>query len=346
MENLYRRVLELLDQREGFAVVHLVRAVGSAPREAGAKMIVFQDGQSEFTIGGGTIEARIIEETQLIAGTSRALVRQYSLATLGMHCGGAMRFFCEGFSPERSTEHAPLCRELSRRLSQDEIVALRYTFDPKSPQQLMKELLIEGVQLDQLIRSGRGTSWTREANGAEIYVELLNQIPRLLIFGAGHVGRALGELAAASGAFRVEICDDRPEYANRERLPFVARIHPVAKDYQGPLPQPDPRTYVAIITRCHQTDQEILRRLLQREPDWAYTGMIGSHAKRLKLLRELEAEGIPSERLTRVRCPMGLPLGGKEPGEIAISMLAELIAVKNGQIKSEIRTSAPAYAEP
>jgi len=254
-----------------------------------------------------------------------------------------MRFFCEGFSPESASGPIPFHEELLRHADQGVTLAVRYTFEPERPWRLEKELLSEGIELDRLLHSSHGTSWTREADGTEIYVELLNKIPRLLIFGAGHVGRTLGELAAASGAFRVEIADDRPEYANRERLLFADVIHLMAKDYRGPLPQPDPQSYVAVITRCHQTDQEILRQLLQREPNWPYTGMIGSRAKRLKLLRELEAEGIPAERLAQVHSPMGLPLGGKEPGEIAVSMLAELIAVKNNQMSI---ASAACYVEP
>jgi xanthine dehydrogenase accessory factor len=327
----YRRLLELLQQGEGFAVAYLVRSVGSAPREAGAKMIVFLDGHTEFTIGGGMIEARVIEEAQLIAGVPRAIVREYSLAKLGMHCGGTMRFFCEGFASDAAAKSLPFYRELLSHLSHDEPFAIRYTFDPLVPRQLQKELLTGETELERVTRSGRRASWLSRDDGTEIYTELLNRTPKLLIFGAGHVGRALGELAAASGAFSVEIADDRPEYANRERLPFAAIVHLVAKDYLDALPQPDPWTYVAVITRCHQTDQEILRQLLRREPDWPYTGMIGSRAKRLKLFRELATEGTPTERLARVRSPMGLPLGGKEPGEIAVSILAELIEVKNNQ---------------
>lgn len=330
-DRFYQCVAELLQEGHGFAVVYLVRSVGSAPREAGAKMIVFPDSHIEFTIGGGAIEARVIEEAQMIAGTARVLTREYVLAKLGMHCGGTMRFLCEGFAPAAAAESLPFYRQLLNCLSHDEPFAIRYTLDPNSPQQLQKELRTGAAELDRWLRSGQRASWNRRADGSEVYTELLNRTPRLLIFGAGHVGRALGQLAAASGAFRVEIADDRPEYANRERFPFAAAIHLAERDYQGRLPQPNPQTYVAVITRCHQTDQEVLRQLLQREPDWPYTGMIGSRAKRLKLFRELETEGIPPERLARVHSPMGLPLGGKEPGEIAVSILAELIEIKNGQ---------------
>ncbi len=330
MQNLkfYQRVLQLLREDQAFAIAYLVRAVGSTPRAPGAKMIVYPDGRSEFTIGGGAVEARVSEEAQLVAGAARVLVRRYALSQLAMHCGGTMRFFCEGFSTEAGTRELPFYQELLRRLEENRPFIARYAFDPQAPQALQKQLLGRGEELAKLERSGRQTGWALEQDGRELYLELLGRPARLLIFGAGHVGEALGKLAAISGAFRVEIADDRPEYANRERLPFAAAIYQVERDYLGPLPQPDPCTYVAIITRCHQTDQQVLRQLLQRDPDWPYTGMIGSRAKRLKLFGELEAEGIPAARLARVHSPMGLPLGGKEPGEIAVSILAELVQLR------------------
>jgi xanthine dehydrogenase accessory factor len=157
---------------------------------------------------------------------------------------------------------------------------------------------------------------------------------RLLIFGAGHVGRKLAEVASATGLFRIEIADDRAEYADPQKLSFVNKITLCPHNYEGDLPKPDERTFVAVITRCHQTDQVILRKLLGESELPPYLGMIGSVPKRAKLFKLLRDEGISEEKLNQVYSPMGLPIGGKDPGEIAISMLAEMVQVKNELEKS------------
>jgi xanthine dehydrogenase accessory factor len=162
------------------------------------------------------------------------------------------------------------------------------------------------------------------AGRARVLLEAHEPAPELVIFGGGHVGEALGRLAAAARLFRTTLVDDRAPYAARERHPSVDRVVLTDALYRENLPPFGAWTYAAIVTRCHDVDKAVLKRLCGE--DVAYVGMIGSESKARTILRELEDDGVPRERLARVRTPIGLPLGRtKEPGAVAVSILAEVV---------------------
>jgi xanthine dehydrogenase accessory factor len=163
----------------------------------------------------------------------------------------------------------------------------------------------------------------------ELLFEPLGKADRLLIFGAGHIGQALAPLAARAG-FQVTVLDDRPEYAREERFPDAQAV--LSGEYGDLLSQIhfDERTYVVIVTHAHLHDEEILEFCL-RQP-FAYIGMIGSRRKSLALLQRLKEKGAPPDLLARVHTPIGLNIGAETPFEIAVSILAELIAARRGRI--------------
>lgn len=166
------------------------------------------------------------------------------------------------------------------------------------------------------------------AGRARVLIEAHAPAPELLIFGGGHVGEALGRLAAATRLFRTTVIDDRPPYAARERHPTVDRVVLTDPLYRERLPEMGPWSYAVLVTRCHDVDKALLKRLAGE--DLAYLGMIGSASKARSILGELEREGVPPERLARVRSPIGLPLGAtKEPGAVAVSILAEVLKTWN-----------------
>jgi xanthine dehydrogenase accessory factor len=131
---------------------------------------------------------------------------------------------------------------------------------------------------------------------------------------------------AKIAGFEVVVLDDRVKYANRERFPEADEV------MAGPIPELASRlpggdnTYVVIVTRGHKEDEEALRAFISKES--AYIGLIGSVTKIEKIVKRLERDGIPKERLTQVHSPMGLDLGGSSPGEIAVSIVSELLAVR------------------
>jgi xanthine dehydrogenase accessory factor len=164
----------------------------------------------------------------------------------------------------------------------------------------------------------------------DVYIEPIEPSPELYVIGAGHVGFHLARLAHEVG-FRVRVVDDREKFANRERFPQADEI--IVEDIPAwiektPLP---PHAYVVIVTRGHNNDLDALRALAPR--DLRYLGLIGSRAKVARIYEALTEEAMPAEILKTVHAPIGLEIGAVTPQEIAVSILAELIAVKHGKIR-------------
>lgn len=158
--------------------------------------------------------------------------------------------------------------------------------------------------------------------GATVFIETFRPQERLLVVGAGHCGAALARMAVQVG-FRVLVADDREEMLHPERFPDGVRLQHAGPDFAS-LPAVDERTYVAIISRDHAADLVALRRLIRSRA--AYLGMIGSKRKRREVFEMLAGEGVSRSELERVHCPIGLPIGAETPEEIAVSVLAEIIA--------------------
>ncbi|MGJ5817667.1 XdhC family protein [Paludibaculum fermentans] len=159
----------------------------------------------------------------------------------------------------------------------------------------------------------------------EVFIEPIEPQPRAFIFGAGHISKSLCQVASLIG-FATTVIDDRESFANRERFPIADDI--VAGEYEEIFPRLEitSSSYLVIVTRGHRDDMRILR--------WAvttparYIAMIGSKRKVIGVVRELEKEGIPAESFQRVSAPMGLDIGAQSPEEIAVSVAAEMIAVR------------------
>ncbi len=163
----------------------------------------------------------------------------------------------------------------------------------------------------------------------EVYIEPIEAAPHLYLVGAGHVAYHLARVAGTVG-FHVHVLDDREKFASADRFPDAVEI---AIDS---IPAWLERTtfpanaYVVILTRGHRYDLDALRALVPRE--LRYLGLIGSRAKVARLHDALEEEGLSTERLQAVHAPVGLDIGAVTPQEIAVSILAELIAVKYGKL--------------
>src|SRR5262249_17864606 len=169
----------------------------------------------------------------------------------------------------------------------------------------------------------------------DVYIEPIEPSPELYIIGAGHVGSHLARSANDAG-FRIHIVDDREKFANVERFPYAAEVladNIPAWIERTALPA---HAYVVVVTRGHTNDLEALRALAPR--DLRYLGLIGSRAKVARIYDALIADGMSPALLKRVHAPIGLDIGAVTPQEIAVSILAELIAVKHGKIAD--RTAA------
>lgn len=159
----------------------------------------------------------------------------------------------------------------------------------------------------------------------EVFVEAIVPQPRTYIFGAGHISKSLAQAATMAG-FAVTVIDNRETYANRERFPEAEEV--IAEEYEEVFPrlQVTDTTYIVIVTRGHRDDMRVL--------EWAaktnarYLAMIGSKRKVIGVVEELAKEGFPASALERLHAPMGFDIGAITPEEIAISVVAEMIAVR------------------
>lgn len=160
----------------------------------------------------------------------------------------------------------------------------------------------------------------------DIFIEAIRPAAVLYIFGGGHIGLVTARLAQLIG-LEVEVIDDRPEFANAERFPMARAVHAGAFETVTAGLKPDVRSMIVIASRCHELDAKAL--LWAVGTPAGYIGMIGSKRKVLTIHRKLSAEGVTDARFARVNAPLGLPIGGNTPEEIAISIIAELIAHRN-----------------
>jgi xanthine dehydrogenase accessory factor len=160
-----------------------------------------------------------------------------------------------------------------------------------------------------------------------VYVEPLPRKWRLVIFGAGHIGRILTGFAKELG-FHVLVVDSRAEFANRERLPAADEIW--AEPYERAIARLEVRAndFIVIVTHGHVHDALVLEGVVQKP--CSYVGMIGSRRKVSEVLQALAAKGVPKEKLDAVHSPIGIKIGGSSPAEIAVSISAELVQVRAG----------------
>lgn len=161
----------------------------------------------------------------------------------------------------------------------------------------------------------------------EIFIEPVLPSALLYIFGAGHVALELYKSARNAG-FEVTVTDDRDSYANRERFPDAREV--IAEDFDRAFDRlnPSDSSFVVIVTRGHRDDMRVLRRAVQTRA--RYIGMVGSKRKAITVYRALLEEGLKPELFDRVYSPVGLDIGATTPEEIAISILAEIIAIRRG----------------
>ncbi len=177
---------------------------------------------------------------------------------------------------------------------------------------------------------------------ARVLVELVKAAPSLIIFGGGHVGLALARLALQMG-YEVTVGDDREEYSRPERFPEGVRTFRTNRDYELPAGalSPGRDRYVAVVSRCWETDLAALRPwLLPEAPRVRYLGLIGSNRKVRGVFARLREEGVSQSRLQEIRAPIGLSIGAVTPEEIAVAIIAEVTAVRREAVQP-----APASVE-
>ncbi len=254
--DIFSRIASLRSRGERAVLATIISRKGSTPRKVASKMLVYEDGRQEGTIGGGCAEAEVIRESLGVLRTEKCKLIRLDLSeddaeAGGLICGGAMEVFMEPLIPD----------------------------------------------------------------------------PHLIILGGGHIGRCLAT-AAANAGFLISVADDRIKYASRERFPMAERLY--SGDWSEMFQQIPitPSTFLVIATRGHKHDLASLRHAVGTQA--CYIGLLGSRRKVRILFDTLLGEGVAGESLERVSAPVGLYIGSDTPEEIAVSIVAELIAVRKG----------------
>lgn len=340
----------------------LVRRKGSVPREVGAKMLVHRDGRISGTVGGGCGEAEVWRGALNVIDTGRprivqvSLTEEIALESQGV-CGGTFDVFIQPWQAATSTPGSPsmieIARAISSALEEERAVALLTLIAaggdwrnlcgqqalcyengekpgaltlPGAPTDLTAQLVeAVNVALNEGSSHIERVSGSSPATWAEIFIEPFIPAPVLLIAGAGHIAMPLAALGTLM-KFSVSVTDDRASFANRERFPtakhlLVGDIESTLRAY--PITA---RTHIVLVTRAHAHDVQGLRAILDSPA--AYIGMIGSQRRVWAVLKLLHNEGVPVEKLLRVRAPIGLDLGGSTPEEIALAIMSEIVLLR------------------
>lgn len=317
---------------EDAALASVAHRRGSLPMSATAKMLVTTRGARLGTVGGGCLEAEITERALDVAKRREPAISEHTLNSelagdYGLTCGGTAVMFIEPvFRDEMLAQVYAACVSTAARGDRAIVVTDAVWIEGPQKALLAGDELI-GRASREMCLVARSVDARAESPilAGQVLAEPLVGKPRLVVFGGGHVGARVAEAAAFAG-WRVTVVDDRAEFADPAR-------HPVAEatmtcDYHD-IPQSlgiGADTYVVVATRGHQHDAVVVDQLARLET--RYLGMLGSRRKVALTWKLLEEQGIPRPRLDRIHAPVGLSIGADTPEEIAISVVAELVATR------------------
>jgi xanthine dehydrogenase accessory factor len=308
---LWNFVAKRLRGDENVALLVVAESTGSSPGRAGYKMAVAQNGELSGSIGGGVMEMDLVERAKysFSGGSASQVVRQEhrknSQHPSGMICSGEQTVIIKLLVPKDIT---------TVEIARDRIgVSLRIA---------PNEFCTEETEAD----AGH-VSFVKVSETDFIYSERLGSNNELVIVGGGHCALALSELMSKMD-FRIHIFDDRPELNTIEKNEFADEITIVdGYDSIGDRLPGRGDIYVVVMTLGYRTDASVIRSLAGKE--FRYFGVLGSKAKMATLMREMKAEGYDAGQLARIHTPIGIPINSRTPEEIAVSIAAEIISVKN-----------------
>lgn len=337
MKELFEKLKECLEQGRDGELVTVVASSGSTPREAGARMLVTQEGQVCGTIGGGAVEYQASLFARELLKTRTSCLKKYTLtknqaADIGMVCGGDTDVYFQYVSGQ-DREMYRQCQEILDALNRDQDCWM--ILDLTQPSQWKMGLYqggqAQGISLPKEVLTKLGARPAQvQVQGQVYYTEPLAQAGSVYVFGGGHVAQELVKLLAHL-EFRCVVMDDRKEFSNPQVFPQAARTITGDMGRIQDYIHLTRRDYVCIMTRGHQFDYQVLSQVLKGEP--RYIGVMGSRSK-IKLTREkLLADGFSQEAIDRCHMPIGLPIGGETPAEIGVSVAAQLIQVRADQKK-------------
>jgi xanthine dehydrogenase accessory factor len=329
--SIYDVVARYLSEQKKGMLATVVNKAGAAPREVGAKMFVGDDKKSFGTIGGGKLEAEVIDEAlksmnTIVARLIHIRMDAKAVADEGMLCGGNVDVLLEPVL-DRHKEVYEGIGECEKKGIPAALVT-RFKKTPIQKSLINRDGVVwgDGVGKDEIaeLRDFWNESRVRLVDN-DTMVEPLLTLPNLFIFGAGHVSQFLSK-AAKMVDFNVTVIDDRAEFANRERFPEADNV--IVEEFNEVFKHLDftANPYLVIVTRGHSHDALVLEKSIEQPT--RYIGMIGSKRKVRMVLDYLREKGAKKEILESVHAPIGLDINSETPQEIAISIVAELIQVR------------------
>jgi len=321
---------------ESVAVATVVRVAGSAPRPEGSRFLVSSSGEMSGSVSGGCVENDVyLHATSVLEGGDPLLVT-YGIADeeafeVGLACGGTIQVFIEQMGGE---VHAA-ARDLVRRGQAGSLATV------VAGPEVGSALLVDGngvaiagsipseivadVEADAIRLADTEQAVTLSYSQHEVFIETVAPPPSLVIWGADEVAISLSSMARQAG-FRVTVCDPRPAFTLPERFPDADRVvvgWPGDVAEQVPL---DHRSYVVSLTHEARVEGPLLPVVL--ESTARYIGAMGSRRTHAKRIERLAAEGWDATELGRIHGPVGLDIGAERPAEVAVSILAEMIAAR------------------
>ena len=336
-------------QGRPFAIATVVRTVGSTPQVAGATLVL-GDGEpvraAVGTLGGGCVEADAVETAQEILRSGGHSLRAYELTedlawNTGLVCGGTMWILVQRDDRALTFDGVDVLPELVRAAAGDTPVAIVTRLGKERRDLALRGRIAvraDGTRLGSLgeaeadVRATdaalaqlpHGTPRTVKSGEHDLLIEAVASRPRIVIAGGGHVALAIARQAGMLG-FDVTIVEDRPEFADPARFPDATILEGDVPAIIGSIDS-SWNTFIVIATRGHKLDADCMTAAV-RTPA-RYIGLLGSRRKTILIDEMLRSDGVSEERLQVVHAPVGLDLGGRTPSEIALSVMAEITAIR------------------
>lgn len=312
------------------ALCSVIEFKGSVPRKDYPIMVVSRTGASYGTIGGGGVEYDSVEEAKKLANTDIPKIVKFKLNSTELDenygvCGGSLKVLIEPLNHGLWTD----LKQASAQYDTPGDQYLVLKIDLNSPDQLERQIIAgdelghhlpEKIRLEKPGINPQVQNYSQGTTNWLVYP--LSEGPRLHIFGAGHVGQAIADLAS-NLELTVTVYDDREELLTEERFPHATRSGFDSIDDWKESPS-DSKDFVVIASRGHRHDRTLLELVLQDPP--AYTGLLASKRKWILMRQRMEADGFSPHILDRVHSPVGLDINAQTVPEIAVSILGEIIA--------------------
>lgn len=351
MRKILKDLEDVLRTGRPVAYTALVETRGSTPQKAGAAMLVFPDGSQTGTLGGGCVEAEVKRRALRLLDEGQTEILTFQLDSDygwddGLICGGRMKMLVD---PLRPGEDVAYYHKLEEAITAGWGGTEAIVLDPEKAgggQAADRYLLSEEGEI--ITSRGSGDAPAAMADNLRPLIKRprpyvsagISYLPhlercRLIIVGGGHIGQKVAELAA-NVDFDVWVVDDREEYCNQDRFPAAKRLiaGPIDTSLSGL--EIDANTFCIVVTRGHNHDEEALYHLA--ETPARYLGMIGSKRKIKLIYEDLLRDGISRDALARVHAPIGFDIGSQTVPEIAVSIVAEMVAHRNlGGLPDECR---------